>query len=171
VLRIAAVVLALIALDAAAASACPASVRRCKKNMRRPGPFEEPVIGYASTAPGSIPRWSYDRIAAFLARGPWTPITDRESLVRVGIIRPGEVIWVMPPRIVFATAEQAAELHIKDSIVLIRRIEKQGAAILVEVDGLTYRLTACSKLASRACLVQTKLDFDPIEPAVAAPAP
>lgn len=139
--------------------------------MPHPAPFEEPVIGYASTVRGSIPRWSYDRIAAFLARGRWDPITDRESLTRGGIIRPGEVIWVKPPRIVFATAEQAAAMHIKDSIVLLRRIEKKGAAILVDVDGLTYQLTSCRNRPGHACLVHTKLDFDPIEPAVAAPTP
>jgi hypothetical protein len=164
-LRIAALVLAVLALDAAGAGACPVSAHPCNKNRRRPEPFEETAIGYAATVRGTIPQWSYDRIAAFLARGPWDPITaDHTSFAKAIGIRPGEVIWVKPPRIVFATAEAAAEMHIQDSIVLIRRIEKHGSAILVDLDGLTFRLTVCTRRPGHACLVQTKLDFDPVEP-------
>jgi len=166
--RIAVLVVALIAIHAARARACPVSHHPCKKYMPRPEVIEEAAIGYASTVKGSIPRWSYDRIAAFLARGPWAPITgDRSEYKKAFGGRMPKVIWARPPRIVFATGEQAAEMHVNDSIVLLRRIEKQGAAILVDVDGLTFRLATCPNRAGYTCLVKTTLDFAP----VTAPAP
>ena len=166
--RIVVFVVALIALGAVRASACPVSHHPCKKHMVQPEAVEERLIGYSSTVRGSIPRWSYDRIAAFLARGPWAPITaDRSEYRKAFGGRMPKVIWVKPPRIVFATADDAAKMHISDALVLLRRIEKQGPAILVDVDGLTFRLTACTGRPDYACLVQTKLDFAP----VIAPAP
>lgn len=172
-LRIVALALALVAIDAVPARACPISAHPCKKYRPQPEVIEEAAIGYSSTIRGSIPSWSYERIATFLARAPWAPITgDRSMYRRMFGGRMPRVTWVKPPRIVFASAEHAADMKIADSIVLLRRIEKHGAAILVDLDGTTFRLTACAKRPQYACLFPTTLQFDPIDPAPAtAPAP
>jgi hypothetical protein len=173
-MRIVALALAVLALAAVPASACPIGrlgAPPCKKNRRQPEVIEEAAIGYASTVRGAIPRWSYERIAAFLARGAWAPITGDRSVYRrifEGQPMPKDIHWVKPPRIVFASAEDAADMHSNDSIVLLRRIEKHGAAILVDLDGTTFRLMACKSRPDYACLFPTMLAFDPIEPAPAA---
>jgi hypothetical protein len=194
-MRIGAVALVIAAglvTDVGRAAAC-AIGSPCTKYKRNDVVLHEKAVGYRRAVRGAMPRWSYARIARFLTSAAWDPITARQAAVeayrackrtrrravcaepaaspppRADLGDRGSTTYVRPPRIVFATADRAgAAAKGGARVVIVRRIEKRGAAVLVEVDHQTFRLAACATALGYTCLDTTPLTLAPIEPAAPA---
>lgn len=123
----------------------------------------EQVLGYTHSVVGGIPPWSYARIARFLARGTWQPITPRSLPTGAQVVDQDTVV-IEAPSIQFITADKAGT-KTRGAAVLIRRIEKQGSAILVEVDDRTFKLAPCPRKRATTCLVDPgNLTLAPVAP-------
>jgi hypothetical protein len=173
--RVLVILLALVAVERAADACCLGCA--CTKYKDRH--LDEKIFtvqdvapGYTRSVRGALPAWSIERITAFLTRGEWKP---HPTVLPKGAARPTNVRVMPAPVIRFLTADTAGEPS--DSAahpVLIRRIEKHGRAILVEVEDRTYKLGACPKKAGFVCLLPPgTLALRPIPPpgSFAAPPP
>jgi hypothetical protein len=176
VLRVIAIVLALLALERVADACCVGCA--CTKYRQRLHDFDddvpvtEPVYGYTHSVTGALPRWSAARIAKFLASGTWKPITASSLPKDAVVARLAPSMRVLPaPSIQFMTADKVGKTTVTNT-VLIRRIEKQGRAILVEVDDRTFKLAPCLRKRDTVCLVDPgTLTLAPLPPPGDAPAP
>ncbi|MGE0867565.1 MAG: hypothetical protein AB7P03_03320 [Kofleriaceae bacterium] len=173
VLRIIAILLVLLAAERAAEACCIGCA--CTKYKNRgldPAEVtEEPVYGYTHSVAGRIPRWSRARIAGFLATGTWKPITPTSSPNATQLDPHAHVVPAQPFQ--FVTAAKAGHAT-RANPVLIRRIEKHGRAILVEVNGRTFKLAPCLGKRGTTCLVHPgELALAPIPApgATSSPAP
>jgi hypothetical protein len=153
---------ALLAVERAAEACCLGCACTKYKDRRQPDVVAEAVYGYTRSIAGGIPRWSHARIVKFLATGTWKPITPN-SLPNAAKLDPSA--RVIPARsIQFMTADKAGRAT-RANPVLIRRIEKHGSAILVEVDERTFKLAPCPRKRSTTCLVDPgELALAPIPP-------
>jgi hypothetical protein len=162
---VASLVLALTVMTGVAA-ACPPG-RPCLKYQRREITVVETPIGYRRVTAKAIPRWSRDGIARFLANSVWEPIVVAKKVdPNVPVAARSPIIhYMMPPKIRLVPADLAATTVLDggEALVLQRRIEKQGRAILVEVDANVFELRPCAKNRAFACLVQTSLTLSPVE--------
>jgi hypothetical protein len=165
--RVIVVLLAMLVTERVAEACCLGCA--CTKYKDRDGVPEIYVVqdippGYTRSVKGALPAWSIERITKFLTVGTWKP---HPTVLPKGASRPTNVRVVPAPVLRFITAEQAGEEVSKTSglPVLIRRIEKHGRAILVEVDDRTYKLAACPKQPGFVCLLPPgTLALRPIPP-------
>jgi hypothetical protein len=170
--RLLLIALALATLERAADACCLGCP--CTKYQPRTETYRQPVYGYTHSVKGALPKWSVERVAAFLARGTWTPITTApRGAAAKSPVKPNndldgarvtyEMIPALPLR--FAPADQANKGRPKERLVLIRRIEKQPKAILVEVDSEVWKLAACPRKAGYVCLLPAPdMQLAPIPP-------
>lgn len=162
--RVLLVLLALIAAERAADACClGCACTKYKDQHHKIQPvIQQQARTYVHSTKGAVPGLS--KITAFLTTGTWTP----EPIVyKSHEAQPTpDARVVPPPTIRFATADKADQPStLPGQMVLVRRVEKHGSAILVEVDGRTFKLATCPKKAGYACLVDPgKLTLRPIPP-------
>lgn len=171
-LRIFAIVVALLAVERAADACCLGCACTKYKDREEPHAVAEPIYGYTHSVAGAIPRWSHARISTFLATGTWKPITPSSAPVDKRRAKLAPNARVIPaPAIQFRTADKAGRAAVAQP-VLIRRIEKHGSAILVEVNARTFKLAPCPGKRGTTCLVEPgELALAPIPPPGEATAP
>ena len=165
-LRLLIILATLVAVERAASACCLGCA--CTKYKDQPERVvEEPALGYTHTVRGGLPKFSEARIAAFLATGTWTPIPSR---LRYTPTEGSPIRYVRATAIQFTPATNAGKAS-RARPVLIRRIEKSGSAILVEVNERTFKLAACPGKRGYSCLVDPGgLALQPIPPPGAPPA-
>jgi hypothetical protein len=174
VLRVIAIFLAFLALERVADACCMGcACTKYKQDLHDDDvPMNEPVLGYTHSVTGDLPQWCYARIAKFLASGTWKPITQSSLPKGVLVAKLDPTVRVIPaPSIQFMTADKLGKPTVAKAVI-IRRIEKQGRTVLVEVDDRTFKLAACPRKRNTVCLVDPgTLALVPIPPPGDAPAP
>jgi hypothetical protein len=159
--RVLVILFGLVAVERAA-DACCLGCPCTKYKDQRPAVLQQDARAYTHSVKGVVPGFS--KITRFLTTGTWTPqpivykANDAQPI-------PGTTL-VPPPTIRFVTADMAdVPSKLPGQIVIVRRIEKHGSAILVEVDDRTFKLAACPKKPGFACLVEPgKLTLREIPP-------
>lgn len=141
----------------------------CTKYKRQERIVELPVTGYTHSIKGAVPRWNLSTIRRALMAGYWSPFKTKATFVAPQRApRKGEPVIIERPAsdIRFVAADKVGEAStIPGRQILIRRIERHGNAILVEVDDRTWKLAPCPKNTAFACLVDPgELALDPIPP-------
>lgn len=90
---------------------------------------------------GAIPAWSIARITRFLVASPWTARYDTKRVAGAEL----------PRDLLFRRGDEE-NLHAGPArLVIVRRLEKQAGGMLVEIDGVPWKLEACTK-KGYACL-------------------
>lgn len=150
--RVLVILLALLAAERVADACCLGCACTKYKDRQLSQPtLQQQASGYAHSAKGVVPGLS--KITSFLTSGTWTPLpivygkNDAQPTP--------DALVIPPPTIRFVTADKAdAPSKLPGQIVIVRRIEKHGRAILVEVDDRTFKLAMCAAPKQRyACLV------------------
>ena len=98
-----------------------------------------------------MPAWNHERITKFLAGSVWRPVLDAKAKPSPPYTR-----QIQPEPFVFVEEARVDDLLYDGRVVIIGRIAKQGAAILVEIDGATWKLQACAGNKGHACLVKAR---------------
>lgn len=157
-------VMALVALPAIPAAACPPG-RPCLKYRKRvPAERHEVPDRYMRVAKGGAPGFDRKRVARFLLGSAWRPVYDKpvppEGKVAgaTKIIRETDALRFVDP------SSTVPEAKPGERIVLVRYIEKNKGHTLVDVDGEIFALAACKTRKGYACLTISDIGFAEADP-------
>jgi len=166
--RLFTLLIALAALSRAA-SACPAGSKGpCRRGMRNNAVEPTTIVVIATSfthaSKGAVPAFSLSAISKFLAQSTWTPVFESPP-PSTATPNGGGTQYIVPSTIQFMTAAKLAKNDTTPiaQVVTIRRIEKHGKAILVEVDDQVFQLAACPDKKGYACLLPTSLALRPVK--------
>lgn len=165
-LRLLIILVTLVAVERAANACClGCACTKYKQQQDQDSTVQLPAVGYTHSVRGAVPRWSIDRITKFLTSGTWLPVTPKPPKVEVPREGAQRTTYVPPPPLLFVAADQIKPAFGRELRILVRRIEKQGSAILVEVNDRTFKLAPCAGKRGYTCLVDPgKLQLAPIPP-------